>query len=81
MSNQPQTDFVFSRDKYIQVLESQGLHAAITALHDDLRELEQECFETPEGYNAALYDTMRLMRSFSTELWDLGGRPGSTPKN
>ena len=62
--------FKLDREKYLAILKKDGLHAAITALHEDARELEFATFEGQEGYQPELWKQLEEVRSFSRELWD-----------
>ena len=63
--------FTLDRQKYLGILESEGLSAAITALHNDTRDWEYETFEGHEGYKPELWAQVEEARGFSRELWDL----------
>ena len=58
------------KEKYLEMAKTQGYQAAVNQLHQDLWEMEKECFDTPEGYRADLWKTLNEMRIFSRELWD-----------
>ncbi len=62
--------FKLDRDKYLQIARTQGLHTAITTLHEDARELEYATFEGQEGYLPELWKELESVRQFSRELWD-----------
>ncbi len=57
------------KKKYLTLLESKGLQEVITTLHFDMESLEQECFESAQGWQPDLYDSIKDFRKFSTELW------------
>jgi hypothetical protein len=59
-----------NRDKYLKIYRSEGLHSAITALHEEMRQIEFETFEGPDGYQPELFKKLEEFRRFSTELWD-----------
>ena len=61
----------FTKDRYFDMAKVQGLQNAVNQLHHDLWEVEQECFDTPNGYQADMWKTLNEMRLFSRELWDL----------
>jgi hypothetical protein len=65
----------FNREKYLSVARSSGLNAAVTQLHQDLWELEYQCFENPNGFNPSQWKVLNHMRIFSRELWDLKLKP------
>ena len=60
-----------NKEKYLIIHKNQGLHAAISALHEDMELLEFECFEGPNGYSPELYEDLKHFRTFSRELWDI----------
>ncbi len=57
------------RRRYLEMAKAQGLHHAITSLHNELKDLELECFEGKKGYQPALFELMKQYRDFSRELW------------
>ena len=57
------------REKYIKILKSQGLSAALTALHRDTEKLEFEAFEGKAGYQPELVEYLEGVREFSRDLW------------
>lgn len=61
----------FDREKYIRILEAQGLSAALTALHVDTEHWEHESFEGDKGYQPEQVKALEEVRSFSRELWNL----------
>jgi hypothetical protein len=65
MTQSPQID----RAKYLEILKTEGLPAALTALHRDSEVLENETFEGPGGYKPELYQYLEEVRTFSRELW------------
>ncbi len=64
-------NLALSQEKYYQILNSDGLSAALTAIHEDLKELEFECFEGPKGYQPDLYEEIKKLREFSRNLWNI----------
>ena len=58
-----------NRDKYMQLLKSNGLSAALTALHRDAEVMEFDTFEGRDGYDQSKYDYLESVREFSRELW------------
>ena len=68
LMNAPQLD----EAKYLQIRDRDGIAAAITTLHNDMRELELQTFETDEGYRPEYWKTLEAMRSFSRVIWDSG---------
>jgi hypothetical protein len=61
----------FKKERYFELAKSEGLQHAVNRLHHDLWEVEQECFDTPDGYQPEMWKTLNEMRLFSRELWDL----------
>jgi len=59
------------KEKYIQILKTQGLSAAITTLHRDSDVLELETFEGQKGYQPEMYEDLKGIRDFSRELWNI----------
>lgn len=57
------------REKYVNILRSEGLHTAITALHRDMERIENEAFEGRDGYNPELVSYLGELREFSRSLW------------
>jgi len=66
---QPENPFHLDREKYLAILESDGLPAAITQLHLDTERLEHETFEGREGWQPELFEYLNQVREFSRELW------------
>ena len=64
----------FDKEKYRQILKSQGIAAALTALHKDKNEWEFVTFEGDKGYQRGMWDDLQEVRDFSIELWDLSSR-------
>lgn len=61
----------FDRAKYVSILQSEGLSAALTVLHQDIEQLEYETFEGQGGWKPELFDKLKAIRDFSRELWDI----------
>jgi hypothetical protein len=61
----------FSKEKYLEMAKNEGVQSAVNELYRDLWTLEQECFDTPNGYQADLWKQLNELRLFSRELWDL----------
>ncbi len=59
----------FDREKYLSILKTEGLPAALTALHKDQERFEFETFEGTEGFQREMWDDLEAVRSFSRELW------------
>ncbi len=64
------------KEKYFKIYQTQGLTAALTALHHEKESLEQQTFEGPKGYSRELWDYLEEVREFSRELWGLGLKEG-----
>jgi len=65
--------FHLDREKYLAIIESDGLSTALTQLHLDTERLEHETFEGREGWQPELFEYLKKVREFSRELW--GKRP------
>jgi hypothetical protein len=59
------------RQKYLQIFNSQGVNAALTQLHLDVRDWEYEAFEGEKGWQPALWSELEKVRNFSRELWEM----------
>lgn len=67
----------FDREKYLRMVQSQGVDAALTQLHKDTVEWEVESFEGPKGWNPEQWQVLQdEVRSFSRELWEMALRKG-----
>lgn len=66
MSDTPTLD----RQKYIRIAQSEGLAKALTTLHLDTEQWEQETFEGVEGWRPEMWKYLEEVRKFSRELWD-----------
>jgi hypothetical protein len=79
MSEKP---FQLDRAKYLEIAKSEGLAAALTALHRDSERMEFETFEGRDGYQAELYAYLEEVRTFSRELWrqSLGNTVSASPQ-
>jgi hypothetical protein len=62
---------MFQKEKYLELVKTQGLQNAVNQLHHDLWEIEKECFETPEGFQPEMWKKLNELRLFSRELWDM----------
>lgn len=67
----------FNREKYLGIARTESLSKAVTTLHQDIWEVEYQCFENENGYNAAVWKTLTEMRLFSREMWDLKLKPSN----
>lgn len=61
----------FTKQKYLDIAKQDGIQNAVNQLHHDLWSLEQECFDTPNGYQPESWKLLNELRLFSRELWDL----------
>ena len=61
----------FTKEKYLELVKTEGLQGAVNRLHQDLWTLEQECFDTPEGFQSDIWKQLNELRLFSRELWDM----------
>lgn len=65
----------FDREKYIGIMRSQGVNAALTVLHEDVEKWEVDTFEGVEGYQSEMWNDLLEIREFSRELWQLALKP------
>jgi hypothetical protein len=65
------SDLNSTKQKYLDLARTEGPEAAVNALHQELWELEKECFDTPAGYQSDVWKKLNSLRLFSRELWDL----------
>lgn len=61
----------FDREKYIQIMRTQGIQEALTALHLDTERWEVQTFEGDAGYQPEMWKDLLAIREFSRELWNL----------
>jgi hypothetical protein len=59
------------REKYIRILRSEGVNAALTALHADTDFMELETFEGEKGFQPEMWNDLEKVRNFSRELWQV----------
>jgi hypothetical protein len=64
-------EMALTKEKYLDLASVQGAQTAVNQLHHDLWELEQFCFDSPDGYQPELWKKLNELRLFSRELWDL----------
>lgn len=55
------------RDKYIKMAKSQGISATITALHNEIGELERHIYD--DGYKETRLEIVQKLRVLSREIW------------
>lgn len=60
----------FNREKYLAILQAEGISAALTALHRDIERIEFESFEGEQGWRPELFEELKQIRAFSREIWD-----------
>ena len=60
-----------TKEKYIAIAAAQGAQIAVNELHHDLWVMEQDCFDSPDGYQPEIWMRLNELRLFSRELWDL----------
>jgi hypothetical protein len=60
------------KQKYIRILQAQGVSAALTALHRDTTGWEYEAFEGEKGWQPEMWKDIEDVRTFSRELWEMG---------
>jgi hypothetical protein len=77
MSSPTAPEMKLDRAKYIEIVNSEGLSAALTALHRDSERIEFETFEGRDGFSPQLFEYLEEVRAFSRELWrvSLGEQP------
>lgn len=66
----------FDREKYLQILRTDGVNAAITALHLDTERWEIDTFEGTPGYQPEMWKELLAVREFSRELWEIALKEG-----
>lgn len=69
------------KQKYLRIAQSEGVNAAITALHLETAQIEYQTFEGQEGWQPEAWKQLEEVRNFSRELWQLAltgpaGNPG-----
>ena len=68
-----------NKEKYLRILQTEGLNAAVTQLHQDMWALEFVCFEGVKGYQPQIFEDLKEYRKFSVELWDKTRDPQYKP--
>jgi hypothetical protein len=68
--------FKIDKEKYLAIVKSQGVDAALTALHKDKEDWEFTTFEGNQGYKREMWDDLAQVRELSRELWDLSLKMG-----
>jgi hypothetical protein len=67
----PMHSLSFEKEKYIKIMQNEGITQALTALHHDTDRWEYQSFEGPEGYQPQLIQALDDVREFSRELWQM----------
>jgi hypothetical protein len=74
--------FKFEKEKFIRLMKSKGVSAALTALHEETNQWENETFEGSLGYQPELWEQLNQVREFSRELWEIALQtPDETASN
>jgi uncharacterized protein YecA (UPF0149 family) len=60
-----------NKEMYIQIARTQGVNAALTALHLDTERWEYEAFEGDKGWQPELWKDLNEVREFSRKLWQI----------
>ncbi len=60
------------KEKYLQLVRAEGLNSALTCLYRDTETWEHDTFEGEDGYQPGQWETLREVRAFARELWDVG---------
>ncbi len=61
----------FDKDKYIRIMRSEGINAALTALHRDTTGWEYDAFEGDKGWQPDMWREIEDVRVFSRDLWEM----------
>ncbi len=62
--------FHFQKEKYVQLMNSEGAPAALTQLQKDIIQWEYEAFEGPKGYQPEMWRELESARTFARDLWN-----------
>ncbi len=73
------SEFNFDKEKYLKIMKSQGVQAALTALHKDTNKWEIYSFEGEKGYQPKIWQELEKVREFSRSLWDMSAVQGLGP--
>jgi hypothetical protein len=65
------SSFSFDREKYLQILNTEGISAALTTLHKDTIGWEYQSFEGEKGYQPQMWEKLNEVREFSRQLWEI----------
>jgi hypothetical protein len=69
----------FNRQKYLNILKTEGYAVAISTLHRDMERVEYQSFEGDMKFETELHRMHDEMRSFSRELWRQALEEGPQP--
>ena len=61
----------FDRQKYLNLLKTEGYPKALTVLHKDMEAVEYQSFEGDMKHEDELHARHDEMRAFSRQLWQL----------
>jgi len=67
-----------NRQKYLDIVQTQGISAALTTLHRDMAIVEYQAFEGNRKTEPELLEQLNSMRDFSREIWDIALREGKS---
>lgn len=59
-----------NKEKYLEIVRTSGVNAALTKLHQDTNVWEIETFEGDQGYSPEMWKDLEEVRNFSRELWE-----------
>ncbi len=69
-----------NRQKYLDIVQTQGIPAALTALHRDMAVVEYQAFEGNRKAEPEMLAQLNEMRDFSREIWELDLRRESSSR-
>lgn len=58
------------KQRYLDLMRTDGVNAALTELHKDTNVWEIETFEGDQGYSPEMWKDLEEVRTFSRELWE-----------
>lgn len=67
-----------NRQKYLDIVQAQGISAALTTLHRDMAIVEYQAFEGNRKAEPEMLAQLNEMRDFSREIWEIDLRRGSS---
>jgi hypothetical protein len=71
--------FAFDKEKYMRIVKSEGVPAALTRLQADTMAWEHQAFEGKAGYDPVMWEELHKVREFSRALWELALRMEPSP--